>query len=446
MNKLFWLGVLACAALPVAAESVSAVSFNPSRLGNYEYLKVSGSAKLPGGLKTPRLDVNSKGTVTIQSPGTTFVVNSITGAGSNLNFPNAVIYGSGTAPASYTPQATNLAAPSGVTPVPLAVTGGTLKFTENSYLNGVDGNGLLLNGNLYQYAQKLYVSDLEVNNIQPDDVLHNAGVPLLNSAMDLRSSTPGFTLGNVDIVYPSAVWFKDSDEAANKYRTSVDLTNSNCQLAWVKRKISNTEKYVYVLALKNCDVTCSAGEPEYTDQLEDCGNILEGYSGTVKIPVRVTRTCETSESGAGYELSDPVVEYVKSDGSVTSNPQEAMDHWNFDDCWRYQWVETDSTSYHGNHWHRIDGVWGHGAASGRAVLCDLRGIPLPSSNSAGCNSLPCDHDHLGSTNWYYSGPFVHNYIGYGSGWWAFHQQYHAECTLTHCKCRMVDAYGDPIDN
>ena len=359
MNKLFWLGVLACVALPVAAESVSAVSFNPSRLGNYEYLKVSGSAKLPGGLKTPRLDVNSQGTVTIQSPGTTFVVNSITGAGSNLNFPNAVIYGSGTAPASYTPQATNLAAPSGVTPVSLIVSGGTLKFTENSYLNGVDENGvssgLLLNSNLYQYAQKLYVNNLEVNNIQQDDGLHNAGVPLLNSAMDLQSSTPGFTLGNVDIVYPSAVWFKDSDEAANKYRTSVDLTNSNCQLAWVKRKISNTEKYVYVLALKNCDVTCSgSGEPIESEQIETCENILGDYYGQVKIPVRLTHTCETSGSGSSYESTDPVVEYIKSDGSTTTNPWEAMDNWNFSDCKRMQWVHIKTEYDNDCHWHGGD--------------------------------------------------------------------------------------------
>ena len=54
------------AAVTVSAqETVSSVSFNPSRLGNFEKLKVSGSATLRGGLQTTNLEIGGKANLAI---------------------------------------------------------------------------------------------------------------------------------------------------------------------------------------------------------------------------------------------------------------------------------------------------------------------------------------------------------------------------------------------
>ena len=52
MRKIFLLGVLLASAFPLAAtETVSTISFNPSRLGQYTYLKINKDINLKGGLQ-----------------------------------------------------------------------------------------------------------------------------------------------------------------------------------------------------------------------------------------------------------------------------------------------------------------------------------------------------------------------------------------------------------
>lgn len=50
-----------------AQEVLSTISYNPSRAGDYSYLKVSDSATLKGGLETDDLYVGSNGAVAITS-------------------------------------------------------------------------------------------------------------------------------------------------------------------------------------------------------------------------------------------------------------------------------------------------------------------------------------------------------------------------------------------
>lgn len=66
MKKII-IFILALAALPAAAEIVSEISFNPSRLGEYKFLKIAKDANFRGGLVTKNLNIKAQNTVSIQS-------------------------------------------------------------------------------------------------------------------------------------------------------------------------------------------------------------------------------------------------------------------------------------------------------------------------------------------------------------------------------------------
>ncbi|WP_177748901.1 hypothetical protein, partial [Candidatus Avelusimicrobium fimicolum] len=56
------------AAVNAPAEIISAVSYNPSRMGDYVYLKVADKANLKGGIEANTMTVRSGGTVSASSP------------------------------------------------------------------------------------------------------------------------------------------------------------------------------------------------------------------------------------------------------------------------------------------------------------------------------------------------------------------------------------------
>ena len=354
MNKFYWLGLLTLIALPVAAENVSSVSFNPSRLGNYDYLKVSGPAKFPGGLRTPVLEVNTPGTLTVQNNTTSaiFNVESISGdnTGTEFHFPNAIVHGGNAITGTFSYSAASKSAPS-VTPVNLYISGGKLDFSSNSNIDSYL-NALQVNHNLYQYAQTLHATNVEVR-MPEDDGMSNDQVPLIDAGLSDSVSTSGFTLGTTDILRPTQVKYKENDSSSSVY-SSIDLTNNNCQLRWVKRKLSNQDKYAYVLALDNCDVTCT---PINEDRImtincadTDLGENYNYYDhGQIRVPIRYIRTCE--QNGGQYEAAEPVIVYLKSNGEVTDNPEEAMSNWDFSGCNRIDWVLQSRESSSDCHWH-----------------------------------------------------------------------------------------------
>lgn len=93
MKKLSFFIMLLCA-VTCYGEIVSEVSFNPSRMGDYNYLKVANKATLVGGLETDYLNIRSGDTVTLKnstSTSATFkVVNQIIGeADTEISYPNA---------------------------------------------------------------------------------------------------------------------------------------------------------------------------------------------------------------------------------------------------------------------------------------------------------------------------------------------------------------------
>ena len=355
MNKFYWLGLLTLIALPVAAENVSSVSFNPSRLGNYDYLKVSGPAKFPGGLRTPVLEVNTPGTLTVQNntSSAVFNVESISGdnTGTEFHFPNAIVHGGNAITGTFSYSAASKSAPS-VTPVNLYISGGKLDFSSNSNIDSYL-NALQVNHNLYQYAQTLHATNVEVR-MPEDDGMSDDSVTLINAALEDNVSTSGFTLGTTDIIRPTQVKYKENDSSSSFY-SSVDLTNNSCQLRWVKRKLSNQDKYAYVLALDNCDVTCTPTSEDRTiNRLCSNSYVLgSGWSGSATAPVRYIRTC--AQNGGNYEPTEPTMVYLKADGSTTEDPSEA--NWDKSTCWRYATVYTNQWYYNDEHWDGWMGSW-----------------------------------------------------------------------------------------
>lgn len=356
MNKFFWLGVLALVAVPVSAESVSAVSFNPSRLGDYDYLKVSGSAKLPGGLRTSTLDINTAGQVTIQNvpSKTQFSVSSIKGnnAQVTLSFPNAVIYKQKTNPDAVLPlyDASTRIAPSGVTRTNLSISGGTLDVSNSerndSFVASLQNSAdLPANSNLKQYVKNLYVPNARID-LPEDRGLAEGAIRLLDSNLNNALSTPGFTLGSTKIFYPSNVVYKTSEDGTTTH-SSLDLSDANCQLKWVKRRISTSsqtdQQYAYVLAMQGCSPTCVSGTKTNTIT-ESCPS---GWQGTQTVQAQITTTCN-SENGM-WEEGTPSVEYKKTDGTWTSDVADSNIAWNRSGCSRYAWQKEDHGWNEGYH-------------------------------------------------------------------------------------------------
>ena len=82
------------AAVNAPAEIISAVSYNPSRMGDYVYLKVADKANLKGGIEANTMTVRSGGTVSASSPNLNYNVPAVVGAsGSTLDMPNTAIHG-----------------------------------------------------------------------------------------------------------------------------------------------------------------------------------------------------------------------------------------------------------------------------------------------------------------------------------------------------------------
>ena len=83
------------AAVNAPAEIISAVSYNPSRMGDYVYLKVADKANLKGGIEANTMTVRSGGTVSASSPNLNYNVPAVVGeSGSTLDMPNTAIHGS----------------------------------------------------------------------------------------------------------------------------------------------------------------------------------------------------------------------------------------------------------------------------------------------------------------------------------------------------------------
>ena len=245
MNKLLLLGLLFCT-LPAGAEVISAVSYNPSRMGDYVYLKVADKANLKGGIESNTMTVRSGGTVSASSPNLNYDVPAVVGAsGSTLDMPNTAIHGA--AANTYNNyQAVNSGTPSALLNN-VYVNGGKTTVKSDSYISTLDAVNRLKQKAATLRANKLSVSGSE------DASLYDG------------ATTDGFTLAGNDIPHPTS----------SHVNTGAAL--SNCTLKWEERTTSDNQK-VKLLALANCGSGSSSGDIggsekctwEYRNQLSSC--------------------------------------------------------------------------------------------------------------------------------------------------------------------------------
>ena len=217
------------AAVNAPAEIISAVSYNPSRMGDYVYLKVADKANLKGGIEANTMTVRSGGTVSASSPNLNYNVPAVVGeSGSTLDMPNTAIHGS--AANTYDNyQAVNTGAPNALLNN-VYVNGGTTTVKNDSYIATLDAVNRLKQKAATLRANKLSVSGSENASLYDD------------------ATTDGFTLAGNDIPQPTS----------SHVNTGAAL--SNCTLKWEERVTSNNQK-VKLLALANCNGT-SAPETE----------------------------------------------------------------------------------------------------------------------------------------------------------------------------------------
>ena len=220
MKKLLLAGVLSLA-LPISAEVVSAVSYNPSRMGDYVYLKVADKANLKGGIESNTMTVRSGGTVSASSPNLNYDVPAVVGAsGSTLDMPNTAIHGSN-ANTYNGYQSVNSGTPSALLGN-VYVNGGQTTVKNDSYISTLEAVNRLKQKAATLRANKLSVSGSE------DASLYDG------------ATTDGFTLAGNDIPQPTS----------SHVNTGSAL--SNCTLKWEDRVTSDNQK-VKLLALAGCN-------------------------------------------------------------------------------------------------------------------------------------------------------------------------------------------------
>ena len=209
------------AAVNAPAEIISAVSYNPSRMGDYVYLKVADKANLKGGIEANTMTVRSGGTVSASSPNLNYNVPAVVGAsGSALDMPNTAIHGA--AANTYDNyQAVNTGTPNALLNN-VYVNGGTTTVKSDSYISTLDAVNRLKQKAATLRANKLSVSGSEDASLYDD------------------ATTDGFTLSGNDIPQPTS----------SHVNTGAAL--SNCTLKWEERVTSNNQK-VKLLALANCN-------------------------------------------------------------------------------------------------------------------------------------------------------------------------------------------------
>ena len=215
------------------AEIISAVSYNPSRMGDYVYLKVADKANLKGGIESNTMTVRSGGTVSARSPNLNYDVPAVVGAsGSTLDMPNTAIHGS--AANTYNNyQSVNTGTPSALLNN-VYVNGGQTTVKNDSYISTLDAVN-----RLKQKAATLRASKLSVSGSEDASLYDGA-------------TTDGFTLAGNDIPQPTS----------SHVNTGAAL--SNCTLKWEERVTSDNQK-VKLLALANCGGTT-------TPSTDDCSN------------------------------------------------------------------------------------------------------------------------------------------------------------------------------
>ena len=212
MKRIYLLLILILCAGISSAEVVSAITFNPSRLGTYTYLRAANSAVLAGGLETETMNVSSAGTVSVTTPSSDNIyvateVRPVENASLvTVNMPNTAFYGKSDSVG-------------GLSSIPtVAIAGGDQTYKNKSYV---------------------YLLDAASSLIQQVNTLKGGALTISGNAKDGRNlyngtHSNGFYLAGNDIPEPVAAYTNGAG----------DLTG--CKWAWVDRQGAK------VLALDDC--------------------------------------------------------------------------------------------------------------------------------------------------------------------------------------------------
>ena len=351
--------------VPSFAEIISSVSFNPSRMGEYTYLKITDKANLKGGLNATTMNINSGGTVTMTTDNSARIydVPTVTGAsGSAINMPNTAFHGNtSNTYSSYKSESTS--APSGLLPS-VAAKGGTQTYNNDSYIQTLDAVNML----------KQKVGSLKGGTLE---ITGNGG-----STVGLYDSgnTAGFHLAGNDIPEPTAA------------HTNTGTNLTQCQLAWEKRKTSDsTPKEVWLLALQNC----GSGAGGCDDSLKEmCVNPPAKQGDLILLSTPGTwnaQTCEcTCPSGSTLQSSGYCQRSLSPVDPV--DPVEPAEP-------TYQWVLT-SEGYQGE--AVSNSVSGSLNCAASCAITATASLPfgkyqIPSSHEANYFVPPCSSSNVGHT-------------------------------------------------
>ena len=229
MKKLYLLLLLGLC-MPAAAEMVSTISYNPSRLGQYSSLKIANSAAFLGGLYTDLLQLNGDTTMINKTLGN-FYFGEILGTQNMIDMREVVFHNSSNWSSATDASNSSFSAFGSLNPT---IKGGEATFEADSFIKKLTGENLLL----------------KVNRLNTSDTLEIAGAGGAELSVGSSQNTKGFYLAGNDIPAISADTVVDYDGATQSGKT-VNLADTNCKLEWVSRT-TNDGQEVHVLALNSC--------------------------------------------------------------------------------------------------------------------------------------------------------------------------------------------------
>ncbi|MGN0023988.1 MAG: hypothetical protein ACI351_00970 [Candidatus Avelusimicrobium sp.] len=244
MKKL-WVLLLLGLSFPAGAEIVSTISYNPARMGQYDYLKVSKEAVFKGGLEVSTdLNVNSSGTVEMEwdasNANKIYNVPTVTGgANTAVDMPNTTFRGGAALTSNASAyNAANTTVPT--TTLEVGLNGGSLSATsKDSYVGTLNGE------NTYQH----YTTNLNANTLNIIDKSGNTVGLTQEDGTYGGSTTYGFHLAGVDIPYPTGSFVQKTGTTA--------LSTTSRLLCWVPR-CTKGGKVAWVLSLVANTTSCPA--------------------------------------------------------------------------------------------------------------------------------------------------------------------------------------------
>ena len=252
MKKILLLVVSFCA-FPALAETISAVTFNPTRLGDYTHLKVSKRADFKGGLKATEFNVYSPTGKQVQMKNTgtqVYDINQIlaSASGSSVHMPYTIFRGASTSSGSISYEDLDPKLPY------LKIKGGNTTFHKESFINNMQtvsrnlewmayGKTVIIPGTLRIPGSGIkgkHCSYSIYEGMCPDNFYCCPTIPVLLSDNSSPTSIKGFRLGTREI---------------RPFKTDTPLkpNNGTYNMKWLKKLVGiENNKYAYKYVLGVC--------------------------------------------------------------------------------------------------------------------------------------------------------------------------------------------------